>query len=735
MKTNFFRKTTQDLLKPKEKRFANTLLVEIFFCLFFFFWLFTFDSSDVNEAYRYSLFGPYIDISPSFCLLIISIITFITVLLSGSLRIDKTFPIFLIRIPLYFIPLFFISGSFNWGTAYVVFQVCFAFYLGFSYKGSLKRIIPVLTVASLLLSLGIFLIAITKFPEEQSLIGLKYWMKLPFGQTNYLALYLIVFMVLTNVFFRGKRRKLLIAYNVIIVLAIILTNSRSALIVLAFYYLIEAILFLRRFKIQRWHLITLAGLVVAVGLVAVIFWDTVYSFISRFTFASLAENRLKVYKDVYALIVEHPWLGRSAFSYKAFDAVRAHNFILESLVQTGIIGTLIYLALIIIVLLRLLKIRQAQARHTLLAFYALTFLHGLVEPNLFSPWSDTLVWFLFGIGCALPKKPTKEELLKLEEKEKEPIPDDVKISLCMCTYNGEKYLREQLDSIVNQTKLPDEIIVFDDCSRDGTLDILCEYKFAYPMIDWHIHVNGQNAGWRVNFKKCLELATGDVIFLADQDDIWMQDKLAVMTRALIDNPAIQVLVSDYTPFYMDGAIDHGIKAETSDTKTVAPLNPGYCLMHCAHPGCTFAITRDALPDFFERWQSNFAHDALLWRTSFLKGALYHIDYASILFRRHSSNASSNKNGRISRAERDVQQKTVYMYRDCLAKLQTLPMTKENEAVLAKVSAWNEKRIALYEKPSLWKWIGLCINVGYYPSVKAYIKDVNAFLFKKKNKEK
>ena len=305
----------------------------------------------------------------------------------------------------------------------------------------------------------------------------------------------------------------------------------------------------------------------------------------------------------------------------------------------------------------------------------------------------------------------------------------MKISICMCTYNGEQYIREQLDSIVNQTKLPNEIIVFDDASTDNTVAILNEYKAAYPQIYWDIRVNEQNAGWRVNFKNCMEQASGDVIFLADQDDIWMSDKLAVMTRALLQNPEIEVLVSDYTPFYMDGSIDHGIEVETEGTKTVSPLPANTNFLHCARPGCTFALKKEALVDFFACWQPHFAHDATLWRTTALKGTLYRIDYSSILFRRHSSNASSNQNRRISAAERNSTQKILYLYRDCIETLKTLSLSTKNATTLAKASKWNEKRIALYEKPSIWKWIGLCVNVSYYPSIKSYLKDLNSLFYK------
>ena len=79
--------------------------------------------------------------------------------------------------------------------------------------------------------------------------------------------------------------------------------------------------------------------------------------------------------------------------------------------------------------------------------------------------------------------------------------------------------------LLDQTRLPDEIVVFDDASTDDTVAILEEYKANNPHVVWDIHANKTNQGWRTNFKHALEQTSGDVIFLCDQDDIWMPDKL------------------------------------------------------------------------------------------------------------------------------------------------------------------------------------------------------------------
>jgi glycosyltransferase involved in cell wall biosynthesis len=99
------------------------------------------------------------------------------------------------------------------------------------------------------------------------------------------------------------------------------------------------------------------------------------------------------------------------------------------------------------------------------------------------------------------------------------------ISVCLCTYNGSRFLREQLDSILAQTLLPDEIVVVDDCSTDSTFEILQEYQAADPL-RFRIFHNSFNLGYKKNFAKVLSLSLGELIFFADQDDVWSPSKVA-----------------------------------------------------------------------------------------------------------------------------------------------------------------------------------------------------------------
>jgi len=100
----------------------------------------------------------------------------------------------------------------------------------------------------------------------------------------------------------------------------------------------------------------------------------------------------------------------------------------------------------------------------------------------------------------------------------------MKISIAMTTYNGEKYLQEQLDSLVAQTRQPDELVVSDDCSDDDTVRIIEAFAHQAPFeVRWY--VNDENLGCTGNFNKVLHHCTGDLIFLSDQDDVWFDNKI------------------------------------------------------------------------------------------------------------------------------------------------------------------------------------------------------------------
>jgi glycosyltransferase involved in cell wall biosynthesis len=118
-----------------------------------------------------------------------------------------------------------------------------------------------------------------------------------------------------------------------------------------------------------------------------------------------------------------------------------------------------------------------------------------------------------------------------------------KISVALCTYNGEKFLRQQIDSILNQTLQVDEIVVCDDGSTDKTPHILSEYQKKFPEV-FRIYINEKNLRSVKNFEKAISLCSGDIIFLSDQDDVWENNKVEVFNRFFVLNKQTDVLCSN-----------------------------------------------------------------------------------------------------------------------------------------------------------------------------------------------
>ena len=118
----------------------------------------------------------------------------------------------------------------------------------------------------------------------------------------------------------------------------------------------------------------------------------------------------------------------------------------------------------------------------------------------------------------------------------------MKISIALTTYNGERFLREQLDSLFQQTLLPDEVVVCDDCSTDNTLKILEEYSAKYGLI---YYKNETSLGVNANFFRAISLCHGDYICICDQDDVWMTHKVATLVSAItsLDDNSTPVAVS------------------------------------------------------------------------------------------------------------------------------------------------------------------------------------------------
>lgn len=211
------------------------------------------------------------------------------------------------------------------------------------------------------------------------------------------------------------------------------------------------------------------------------------------------------------------------------------------------------------------------------------------------------------------------------------------ISVVMTTYNGEKYLTEQLDSIRNQTVAPSEVIICDDCSTDGTWEILVKYKAKYKLDCWHIFQNKKNIGWKINFYNALNRSTGDIIFLADQDDVWVECKIERCFAVMKNNTDIELLTTNY-----DYLVNGKVKKSRHKTKLITKCAFDERFFHNQKPGAVYAFRRILLDETLPYWDKNMPHDSQLWLIALARGTSYVYNRSLILYRRHENTATGRE---------------------------------------------------------------------------------------------
>lgn len=204
------------------------------------------------------------------------------------------------------------------------------------------------------------------------------------------------------------------------------------------------------------------------------------------------------------------------------------------------------------------------------------------------------------------------------------------VSVAMATFNGEQYVREQTESILNQTHTNLQIIICDDGSTDSTPRILETYAKKDPRV--HVFFNDTNLGLVKNFEKALSLCTGEYIALADQDDVWENNKIA----SLLANIKASLLIhSDAT--LIDG---HGIIINNSYTrysKKNLEKNIYSYFIENNVTGCTALISQKLLTYALPFPNNILVHDWWLALCAYKHGTITYLDQPLIRYRQHESN--------------------------------------------------------------------------------------------------
>lgn len=300
-------------------------------------------------------------------------------------------------------------------------------------------------------------------------------------------------------------------------------------------------------------------------------------------------------------------------------------------------------------------------------------------------------------------------------------------SVVLGTYNGEEYLEQQIDSIINQTVLPEEIIFVDDCSTDQTITIINSYQdiFKKKSISVSIFKQKKNVGYIQNFLSGIGEATGDIIFLSDQDDIWLPNKIQNYLEMFENNKKILALhgntnlIDKKNNVIEENFQNYNQKLEQiSLKKFIKKVN---------YPGMALAFRNKNFknkildPSLTKKLPT---HDWYICLIASLDDGLYITDQILTLRRYTENNVALRLNNkRISDVDNRIEGIKVYDKCYNLLKRISSQLIFSNSVNIDKYIENNRKRINYLENKSLIKGIINIVNIKYYPTIKAYFGDI------------
>ena len=217
------------------------------------------------------------------------------------------------------------------------------------------------------------------------------------------------------------------------------------------------------------------------------------------------------------------------------------------------------------------------------------------------------------------------------------------VSIVMATYNGEQYIKKQLDSIIKQSYKNIEIIICDDCSTDNTIKIINKYKEKYSFIK--LFINESNLGYAKNFEKGISLCSGKYIALSDQDDIWDLNKIKMQldsARSIKDKNIPIMIHSDLEMVDENENTINKSYFEFRKYKLKKQKDLGHILGPCGVMGNTLFFNnhlKDIILPFPKDVEN---HDYWVATINELFGKRVTLDEKLTKYRIHSSNCSNNK---------------------------------------------------------------------------------------------
>ncbi|RZK40217.1 MAG: glycosyltransferase family 2 protein [Pedobacter sp.] len=212
-----------------------------------------------------------------------------------------------------------------------------------------------------------------------------------------------------------------------------------------------------------------------------------------------------------------------------------------------------------------------------------------------------------------------------------------KVSVCLACYNGENYIEEQLNSILVQLAPNDEVIISDDCSTDNTFQIVKGIKDS--RITLVQNKNGK--GVIQNFENAISKASGDIVFLADQDDIWREDKVSTILDYFKENETVTCVFSNAL------IIDkEGVSTGTLFFPSTPKIDLFNLLIKNKFLGCTMAFRANNQLRILPFSKNLPMHDWFIGLRHVLKGKVAFINENLIYYRRHGQNVTTGKSANL-----------------------------------------------------------------------------------------
>jgi glycosyltransferase involved in cell wall biosynthesis len=209
----------------------------------------------------------------------------------------------------------------------------------------------------------------------------------------------------------------------------------------------------------------------------------------------------------------------------------------------------------------------------------------------------------------------------------------------MATYNGERFLVEQLESIISQLGPNDELIIVDDASQDST----CAVIEGFCDVRIRLIQNETNQGARASFETALRHTTGEIIFLSDQDDVWHPEKVSRFLHLFGARPEVTLAISDAQIIDGNGYVLSQSRLNGKNFRPGVLTN----IVRNSYLGCALAFRRSALDYCLPFPRSIPMHDMWIGILNELFGETAFLKESLISYRRHGHNASADKHGSYS----------------------------------------------------------------------------------------